>query len=289
MNEGRIKFRLRWALLSTAAMLICYFVGFKEVSKAFFIVTVILLTVYEITSRFVVLPIKQVEEETDDEEPEEFGIHFPDPAEYGWHNYTVIPSRNIYKEQLCFGGPPTDNSTFEYSVKGESVFSRLVDLVEDGFKDKQYEVVNGQVLEDEIRSRKQFDSTDQYIERLKKEVKWSELTGSLRYFILSKHGSSSKFTLSFFVQEKERLTKAIAALDQRASEVGGVRIVEGALRGCYKAKDEASEQSKAAIKELQSAESLQRFGLSFVELRDYEHTVQMLDDLLAGNGATANM
>ena len=287
--KRRVRFPLRWALLCVAAMFTCRFLGYKQLEQASVIGSFILITLYIVTSDYIVLRRKHVEtpeetEETEETEPEEFYIHFPEPDEYGWCNYTIIPSKNAYKEDLCFGGPPVDISTFEYSVKDERVFSRLMDLLEKNFNADYYEVVNGQVLEADIRSRNSSPTTDQHIERLKKEVNWSEVKGSLRYFILSKHGCS----LHFLFQEKERLTKGFDALAEKATALGAVRPVGGLLGGYYRAKDDASEQSKAAIDELQKAESLERLGLSFTELRDYEHIIQTLDGLLAEGSAAVS-
>jgi hypothetical protein len=167
-------FRLAWVWLGVfgVATLICYFVGWRELSHVLLAVTIVMGTIAEISSRYILVPrlksrsISNAEPE-EDTEAEEFYIHFPDPAESGWHNYTVTPSKNIYKEEFCVGGPPTDISTFEYSVEANQVFARLVDLHEEGLNGVQYEVVSGQVLEAQIRSRKTYDTTDEHIERLR--------------------------------------------------------------------------------------------------------------------------
>jgi hypothetical protein len=263
-----------WGVASTAAMLLCYWLGWKDFARALLAVTIVMLTISEIASRYDVTR-KSKSGESQDTEPEEFYIHFPDPAESGWLNYTVIPSKSIYKEEICFGGPPVDISTYEYAVKGDHVFARLVDLREDDIYGKQYEVVNGQVLETEIRSRKPYDSTDGHIERLKKEVMWNETIGSLRYFILSKH----ECDLSIFSRERQRLDKGFASLAEKATQLGGMRE-PGSY---YKAMNDADEESKAALRELQQTTRLERFGISFRELRDYEHIIQTLDGLISGS------
>ena len=281
--QRRVKFRLRWALLALAAALACRYFGFKELEQVFGVGGIVLLVLHYVSSSYIVLSRKAIEE-TPEPELEEFSIRFPEPDEHSFCYYTVVPSTTVYTEVFC-GGDWQNTSTFEYSVKDERVFSRLIDLLEDTCGKDYYTVVNGQVLESDIRSREPFDSTDQHIERLKKDVNWNEVTGSLRYFILSKHGCSP----SVFLREKERLTKAFAALAEKAAALDAVRPVGGLLGGYYKAKDGASEQSKAAIKELQTAESLERFRLSFRELKDYEHIIQMLDELLADKSAAASV
>ena len=281
--KRRVKFRLRWALLALAAALACRYFGFKELEQAFGVGGVVLLVLHYVSSSYIVLSRKAIEE-TPEPEPEEFSIRFPEPDEHSFWHYTVVPSTTVYTEVFC-GGDWQNTSTFQYSVKDERIFSRLVDLLEEGWRKNYYTVVNGQVLEAEIRSREPFDSTDQHIEGLKKDVTWNEVTGSLRYFILSKHGCS----LSVFLREKERLTKAFAALAEKATELDAVRPVGGLVGGYYKAKDGASERTKAAIKELQTAESLEHFRLSFRELKDYEHIIQTLDELLADKSAAASV
>jgi len=281
--KRRVKFRLRWALLALVAALACRYFGFKELEQLFGVGGVVLLVLHYVSSSYIVLSRKAIEE-TPEPELEEFSIRFPELDEHSFCYYTVVPSTTVYTEVFC-GGDWQNTSTFEYSVKEDQVFSRLLDLREDGWRKNYYTVVNGQVLEADIRSRQSLDTTDEYIERLKKDVNWNEVTGSLRYFILSKHGCSP----SVFLREKERLTKAFAALAEKASELGAVRPVGGLLGGYYKAKDGASEQFKAAIKELQTTESLERFRLSFRELKDYEHIIQTLDGLLAEMSAAASV
>jgi hypothetical protein len=242
-----------------------------------------MLVLYYVSSSYIVLSRKAIEE-TPEPEPEEFSIRFPEPDEYSFCYYSVVPSTTVYTEVFC-GGDWKNTSTFQYSVKDERVFSRLIDLLEDTCGKDYYTVVNGQVLEADIRSHESFDTTDERIERLKKDVNWNEVTGALRYFILSKHDCSP----SVFLREKERLTKAFNALAAKAAELDAVRLVGGLVGGYYKAKDGASEKSKAAIKELQTAESLERFRLSFRELKDYEHIIQTLDGLLAEMSAAASV
>jgi hypothetical protein len=269
-----VQFGWRWALICGAATLICYFSGLRELSYVLFLVTIVLGTIAEISSRFT-LSLREQSPDPLDTSPEEFYIHFPDPAESGWHNYTVTPSKNIYKEEFCDGGLPNVISKYEYSIRVDQVFGRLVDLREEDLNTVQYEVVNGEVREAEIRSRNPYDYIVEYIESLKKDVTWNEITGSLRYFILSIHGCER----SFFSREQQRLEKGFASLAKKAAQLGGVRKPGGH----YKPMNDADEQSKAAIRELQHTASLERFGISLGELRFYEHIIQTLEGLISGS------
>lgn len=277
-----------WAGTSGAVGLICYRLEWRESAQIFFIAAIVLGTIAEISSRYTLSP-KAKSVALPETSPEEFYMHFPDPGESGWLNYTVIPSENSYKEELCFGGPPADISTYEYTVKVDQVFGRLVDLREEDLSalGVHYEVVNGQVLEAEIRIRSPYNSTDGHIERLRKGVIWHEVTGSLRYFILSKHGGQDSFLISFFCSERQRLEKGFAALAEKAAQLGGVRELGRHRQPIYQLMDDVDEQAKTALSDLQQAASLERFGISFQELRDYEHVIQTLDTLISGSETQA--
>jgi len=260
-----------WGLGLVAATLLCHYAGWRDAARAFFVVGVVVLTIAEIDSRYFVTR-KGKPTENHELEPEEFYIRYPEPTESGWLNYAVIPSKTIYVEEVCYGGPPTDISTFEYTLKGDRVFARLVDLREEDFKSTHYEVVNGQILEADIRSRKPYDTTDDHIAMLKRDVTWTEVTGSLRYFILSQHD----YGASFFTRERERLSEGFSKLNEKASQLGAQR----GRSGSFKAKDE---QNATAIRALQQSESLDRFGISFKELQNHEHIIQTLDRLISGS------
>lgn len=216
-TKQRVHFRWHWALLGFGIAIACHYGGYRQLEEVFAVGAVILLTLDYVSTYYVILPRKQVEADTEtDTEPEEFPIRFPEPYEDGWHNFTVIPLKSVYEEELC-GGDWLNTSHFEYSVKDERVFSRLIDLRANQWGNDHYEVVNGQVLEADIRSRQSFDTTDEYVEGLKRDVTWNEVTGAMRYFILSKHGCP----LPLFKREKERLSKAFNAVRECREPAAG--------------------------------------------------------------------
>ncbi len=61
--------------------------------------------------------------------------------------YYVTPSTNTYRRRIG----RTSHCLYKYAVKGQQVFSRLVDKSQGFNGDKNHEVVNGQIIEDEIR------------------------------------------------------------------------------------------------------------------------------------------
>jgi hypothetical protein len=178
-------------------------------------------------------------------EPEEVTLRYPNPYQAGWHNCTVRPITKTYEEEKCFVGSPTMTSTYEYEVKGDQVFERLLDEHIDGYRDGYgdgYFVVNGQVLEADIRKMMWSEAAEKRIKRLKRDILWHELTGSVRYFIMSKH----RCRKSFFSAERGRLQEGFAALEKAASGLGATR-----KRGRYEPPADADEQTNTAVENLQ--------------------------------------
>jgi len=210
-------------------------------------------------------------------------------------HYYVTPSTNTYRRRTGWNG----HCLYKYTVKGQQVFSRLVDKSHGISGDEHHEVVNGQIIEDEVRrpifnewcnvpadADILFFNPQSYtpeahaetIAQYKKETQWNEVHGSLRFFILSKH--SPRFCP---VRERARLRKGFAEVDEALSPLGLTRIdMVDWLYGiqamyCWRPKD-ADLQTTQALNELRSG-----LGIGFLELRDYEQIIKTLDKLIAAD------
>jgi hypothetical protein len=264
----------RWAMIFGVLTLVAYFIEWKALALLCLTVSAVGAIVSSITSKLSVLAdVDPVELEH--ESPEEFYLNLSDPNdESAWHIYTVIPSKAIFMEEVCCGGPPTDTATFEYQLRDDFVFCRLRDVRVDGFYGIRYEVLNGQVLEREIKERDATDSMAQHVEFLMRGTLWHELSGSIRFFILSKNGYRS----SYFSNARERIQKGFADLEEAASALGATR----GQGYWYEAPKDADERTKQAIRDLQEVQSLERHEISFGEFQDYKDVLQTLDKLAAG-------
>jgi hypothetical protein len=126
------------------------------------------------------------------------------------------------------------------------------------------------------------EAAEKRIKRLKRDILWHELTGSLRYFIMSKHGCQ----WSFFSAERERLQGGFAALEKAESGLGATRRPGD----WYDPPADADEETKTAVERLQQdawvdpttgQASLMSFKICSNELQNYEHIIQTLDALLS--------
>jgi hypothetical protein len=268
----------RWVWICSAVAIVCYFGIGREVGFVLLIGTAA-LAIIAAMSHFIreiaderERPANALKPESEAEEFQ-FALGLPHPGEDGWDGCTITPSKNTYEHEFCGGGlfPPTDRSTYEYVIKDDQVFNRLVEKHTDAIYGTHYEVINGQVLEGDIRKRKSAEFAEKLIERLKADVLWHQLTGSLRYFILSKHGCQRWF----FSAERERLQEGFGALEKAASGLRATRKPGD----WYEPPADADEQTRTALEKLQQDASLMGFKICFNELQDYEHIVQTLDAL----------
>jgi hypothetical protein len=265
----------RWAVVFGILTLVAYSMDWKAIALLCLTVSAVGATVSLIRSKLsVVADLHSAKLEN--ESPEEFYLNLSDHSdETAWHIFTLMPAKAIFIEEVCYGGPPTNISTFEYQLRGDLVFCRLRDVEVDGVYGIRYEVVNGQILERELKEHSASDSTALHIELLKKGTLWHELSGSIRFFILSKHG----YGPSHFLREKERVRKGFADLASAVEKLGGVR--KPGNWNWYRASEDADEETESAIAELQKPSNMERFGISFGELMEYEHVMETLDKIVA--------
>lgn len=263
----------RWVMICAIVALVSLYEGDREVGFVFVILTATLAIIAAVTQFIRAIEDVRNAAKKAKDEPEEFTLQCPDPGDHGWHRCTVIPSTKRYEEQICFGGPPTDTSIYEYAIKGDQVFSRLLNLCSHDFDGEHYDVVNGQLMEAELARMSGYETAEMHIERLKRELFWNKRVGALQYFILFQHRQGG----SFFTSERERIQKGFEALAEAASKLGATRE-----RGLHRLSENADEETRNAVKRLQSPDGLRRFRIAFVEVRDYEHIMETLDGILKG-------
>lgn len=273
MQDRKVTKAIRWPWIAVCGFLplALYVFGLITAAAALFLTAVLaivfVLSLRQRSRKAELMPIGV------SDEPEQFTLQFPEPGEHGWHRYTVTPAKLTFEEQKCYGGPPVTVSVFQYTVKSGHVFAQLIDSREDDFAGTHFEVINGQVLDHDIRLRKPWEWTDSHIEDLNQQVVWREIEGSLRYFVLSLHGWG-KEQLS---KEHQRMENGFAALAREAAALGAIRE----NRGAYHPPETADQQTQQAILDLQQRPRLERFGISFAELIDYEHVHQTLKRLIS--------
>jgi hypothetical protein len=109
------------------------------------------------------------------------------------------------------------------------------------------------------------------LERLDHDVQWHEVVGSLRYFILSKHGPDR----GFFTREREWLQEGFAKVEEAASKIGAKRNDYG----WYDAPKNDEPARKAVTSLLE--DTCEQYGIKVREVQEYEEIMKTLDGLIA--------
>lgn len=150
-----------------------------------------------------------------------------------FYQHTIYP--NKHQLNYYYHSPDYDsesNSIYEYRIAGHKVESRLIEryrsYLPHNEEARQFEVRDNVVLESEIRERHRTDKplltkTDEYIEKLKREIEWEELLYyKLKYFVLSKHPeiNPTQEYRKFLRSELERIKLGVAKITDIANANG---------------------------------------------------------------------
>jgi hypothetical protein len=224
----------------------------------------------------------EVDKNASSEDDEDFSLSYPTMSENSYHFAVVSPSKRTYQEEFSHSFS-SQKAYYEYTLKGETqVFARLIDSFDEAIlRSPRYKVVNGHVQRDVVRQeehgrwsskedREYF--TASALEQLDHDVLWHEVIGSLRYFILSKHGIRQYF----FIGERERLQEGFAKLERAASKIG----VKRDEYGWYSAPKDDELACQAMTRLLEDTKS-DRYRIKLREFQDYEHIMKTLDELIA--------
>jgi hypothetical protein len=230
-----------------------------------------------------------------DEESRSFGFNLTRPKQAldsGWSTASIFPAQHRYQRSDCYGGPPVTEELWEYDIKERSaVFQRLLDRYDVNFEGPEYEVVNGNVLEDVFERKRSereiwlnslpeekrefYGSNSPYsterLTELRREVLWFELHGAMKYFILSKHYPHGEW--------KKELEKLRASFSKIATEAEtlGARVDE---YGFYKLPKEAGDIERQKLNDLFSETTLlKKYRIhSFGDWRDRDLITKLLDE-----------
>lgn len=213
-------------------------------------------------------------------------------SHYGWDRIYATPSRQSYKRSFCFGGPPAFSEEWIYQIeKRDVVFQRLVTRSSDGMYREEFDVFKGCVQEIfmeqanrehdreisrlKARGENSLDFGPPYREEtitlLKRQTKWHEVQGVVRYFLLSLHHPSG-----YWKNEIEKLQSGCAKLRSDAASLGICISDDGDLDLPAGADVELKHQ----FYELLSLETLRRkYGIrSHQDWRDQRHIFRLLSE-----------
>jgi hypothetical protein len=206
---------------------------------------------------------------------EECSFSFPDPAPSGWEKYTVFPSRQTYKRNYCFGGPPTYDETWEYEVRESQIFHRLVEARKEYFGDPIFEVIRGTVLES-IKQTTRAKFADNLIDRYRKNIEWHECKDSVRFELLAIHLRSESSKLRDILERKQKKFAAgCSELESKLAALGAVEQDSG--RGSYfTAPDGATEAVAEQIMEIQRGPSSRSSFSDAADITPIEFTTRKL-------------
>jgi hypothetical protein len=223
----------------------------------------------------------ETESEDDAEEREPFSFYYNDGIYDGTVNLT--PTKRIYENKFYGNGPPTYRESYEYTLKEkQQIFARLIDSSEEDLNTTTYQVVNGQVQRDTVKQKQhelwsrmsaedEKSFTTDALNKLDTAVGWHEVIGSIRYFILSKHGVPKEF----FADERERLQTGFAKVEAAALKVG----VQRNEYGWYTAPKDDGPAEEAIARLVEDARS-ERYSIKLREIVDYEWTIETLDRII---------
>ena len=234
-------------------------------------------------------------------EPEEFTFQSLGSSDFDRsYTYHVTPTRHTYRTLHVYDGPPAYNYVHVYAIRGDQVFSRLTDQSHGFHGYENQQVIDGYVLEDEIRrgetpERKgdifnfnTSDSNTEEIARLKQSARGQLIHGPLRYFILSLH--RGQFSPA---REKARLEKGMAAVQQAVTQISEGYKRDQAVDLFFRLQTEpfwrpedaqdTGDRVKAGIKKLRDLNT-NSFGsaIDARDLYDYDGSLEFLDSLLQG-------
>lgn len=217
----------------------------------------------------------------------------------GWERWEVYPAEKRLNWDFCGGGPPDHRESWEYELRGTSLFVRLIESSTEWFDGPRYRVFRGHVVQaqlydeyekevsrwrdadEEVKKIMLKDTPDIEQAKLEKQLVWHDVTqegaqikmqGALRYFVLATCFKNRKF----LVGEHDRLQKAFVAIEKEAQRLGAVWDGD---RRRYKAPADATEEVAKAIGEsLCTNKGLLRFGIWFQELREREDVISVFKD-----------
>lgn len=247
--------------------------------------------------------IGQEKAATVDADAAEEGFHLDLTSKYladnsGWENWDVLPQQKQLKHEECTGGPPVVYETYEYAVRGTSVFVRLIEKSKEGLDDTVYTVLGGTILQSRIEEAyrekckpyepggkweknrdkvSRFTTPAETVATLQKETNWHEIYGALRYFVLSKDSSDWRVG-RFFKEEHKRFSDAYAALEAKTAELGVTwddKYMQYDVQGLAK---EARDEVNKVI-----TDEIFRLGFrNYGEVLDKEFILGVLKDAVGG-------
>jgi len=191
----------------------------------------------------------------------------------GWYGLTVYADR--YELSQCYGGPPSYEEVFEYTVSGKQAYQRLIHQEETDFfrttDERRLIVVDkGAIVEESMKILEAEDdityaTPEPLFERpnrradLKAQLSWHETPlADIRYALWAVKNSMQRDVL---IAECARLNKAFIAVDVAARKLGGQR---------NKGESYKSETPNEELLALQSAKGLEPYGITFQELKFQE-------------------
>ncbi len=151
--------------------------------------------------------------ETPKEEDDEELLNTTDEktaANHGWEHWSLFPKTKKLIHDLILGGPPRFISVYEYEVRDESVFVRLIEQSKDTFDGPEYTVFKGSIIQEQIEKEYKkdaerwkeadpetqallVDTPEKAIAKLQRKMTWHEMNTyrgqgwtAAREFVLSK-------------------------------------------------------------------------------------------------------
>jgi hypothetical protein len=228
------------------------------------------------------------------EESVSFGFNLTRPwiaADSGWENATLYPAHCRYEETYCFGKPPVIKEVWKYDIKEEAfIFHRLLDRHEEDLYGREFEVVNGIVLEAVFEQKNREHElwlnslseeekagfrappySAEEIEKLRRETEWHELHGAMKYFILSRHYPYGEW--------RRNVRDLRASCSQITTEAEALGATLGRYRD-YELPKEADDIQRQKLKELFSEKTLlNKYRIrSFRDWVDRDLIFKLLDE-----------